>query len=304
MFLFTFTFQFENFNLQTKTAKILWFLVVCCGFVAAGILIGKSYKEWQENPIATSITTHPIDNLDFPKVTVCPPKDSNTALYHDLVKAGNGSLSDENRRKLKEAAYEIFIKQSHRKYAKMMVAHLHMGNMDQVLQGLHSLPTPYNNGNGLKINMWNLNGTITTPWFGEEFVEEYYQEDRDLLFVLELPDDIKNQVGSGSLIIELEVDVREKEGWLEEITMLPEFTLHTTQKTWSMAELDCQKEGGHLASVISEEVNRMVTVVNRPRRTCTWVLCQTVIHVRGQNRGSTLSGGEFKLAFMGSKVYS
>ena len=27
-------------------------------------------------------------------------------------------------------------------------------------------------------------------------------------------------------------------------------------------------------------------------------------HVRGQNRGSTLSGGEFKLAFMGSKVYS
>ena len=139
MFLFTFTFQFENFNLQTKTAKILWFLVVCCGFVAAGILIGKSYKEWQENPIATSITTHPIDNLDFPKVTVCPPKDSNTALYHDLVKAGNGSLSDENRRKLKEAAYEIFIEQSHRKYAKMMVAHLHMGNMDQVLQGLHSL---------------------------------------------------------------------------------------------------------------------------------------------------------------------
>ena len=66
---------------------------------------------------------------------------------------------------------------------------------------------------------------------------------------------------------------------------------------------------------------------------CTWVLCQTVPfqggltytvlyytvvlvdrhgdqgrhvlrHVRGQNRGSTLSGGEFKLAFMGSKVYS
>ena len=143
-------------------------------------MIGKSYIEWQENPIATSITTHPIDNLDFPKVTVCPPRDSNTALYHDLVKAGNGSFSDENRIKLKEAAYEIFIERTHKKYAKTMLAHLHMGNMDQVLQGFHSLPTPYNNGNGLKINMWNLNGTIKTPWFGEDCVEEYYQEDRVL----------------------------------------------------------------------------------------------------------------------------
>ena len=65
------------------------------GFIGAGVIIGKSYKEWQENPIATSITTHPIDDLDFPNVTICPPKDSNTALYHDLVKVGNRSLSDD-----------------------------------------------------------------------------------------------------------------------------------------------------------------------------------------------------------------
>jgi len=32
---------------QTKSAKVLWFLVVCVGFIVAGILIGKSYKEWQ-----------------------------------------------------------------------------------------------------------------------------------------------------------------------------------------------------------------------------------------------------------------
>ena len=66
--------------IQTRLAKILWFLVVCLGFIASGILIGKSYKDWQENPIATSITTHPINNLDFPIVTVCPPTNSNTAL--------------------------------------------------------------------------------------------------------------------------------------------------------------------------------------------------------------------------------
>ena len=99
-------FQVDNlfciFSPQTKSAKILWLVVVCVGFIGAAILIGKSYQDWQENPIATSITTHPIDDLDFPSVTICPPRDSNTALYHDLVKAGNGTLSDENKKNIEK----------------------------------------------------------------------------------------------------------------------------------------------------------------------------------------------------------
>ena len=43
--------------------------------------------------------------------------------------------------------------------------------------------------------------------------------------------------------------------------IVPNFTLHTTRKTWSEAESDCEKEGGHLASVTSEEVNQVVTNV-------------------------------------------
>ena len=231
---------------------------MCVGFIGAGILINKSYKEWQEHPIATSITTHPIDDLDFPKVTICPPRDSNTALYHDLVRAGNGSLSDENRRTLKRAAYEIFMERPHKEYAKKMLDILqNMGNMNQFLQGFHSLPTSYNEEQGLKIAMWNLNGTITTPWFGNVFMEEYYREDKEFLMVLELPDDIKEQVGSGSLTIELNVDTREETGWVEEVTV-PSYTFHPSQKTWSEAESDCQREGGNLASVASEEVNKLV----------------------------------------------
>ena len=201
--------------------------MVCLGFTVAGILIGKSYLEWQENPITTSITTQPINDLDFPNVTICPPKDSSTALYHDLVKAGNGSLSHENRKKLKGAAFDIFIVETHQEYVKNMLPTLHMGNIDQVLQGFHSLPTPFNNGNGLQIKMWNLNGTITTPWFGGDFVEEYYQEDREFTMVLELPDDIQIQVGSGSLVLELEVNIREEPNWIEEIHLLPNPTLHS-----------------------------------------------------------------------------
>ena len=150
---------------QTRSAKIIWFCVVCLGFVGAGILIGKSYKDWQENPIATSITTHPINDLEFPNVTICPPRNSNTALFHDLVKAGNDILSDENRERLRRAAYEIFMKQPHIEAVKNVRTTFHMGNIDQVLQGYHSMPTTVSDGSAHKIKMWNLNGTITTPWF-------------------------------------------------------------------------------------------------------------------------------------------
>ena len=147
----------------------------------------------------------------------------------------------------------LFVDQPHKDYVRKMSATAHMGNMDQVLQGFHSLPRPYNKENGLEIKMWNLNGTITTPWFGEDFVEEYYKEDREFHIVLELPGDIKDQVGNGSLIIELEVDTRVETGWIEDVFMFTyNYTLHRTSKNWFEADAECQRGGGHLASAASE----------------------------------------------------
>ena len=73
--------------------------------------------------------------------------------------------------------------------------------------------------------------------------------------MLELPDDIKDLVGSGSLRLDMEVDIRDEEGWVEDVTI---FTHHKTEKTWFAAESDCQKEGAHLASVASDEANQAV----------------------------------------------
>ena len=78
-------------TLQTRSFKILWTVVVCLGFLGAGLLISKSYKEWQESPVATSITTRPIKDLDFPIVTICPPKGFNTALYQTLSRLAMGA---------------------------------------------------------------------------------------------------------------------------------------------------------------------------------------------------------------------
>ena len=71
---------------KSKTAKAIWVAIVVACFAFAIHMIIDSYKEWQESPVSTTITTHPITELEFPTVTVCPPRGSNTALNHPLEK--------------------------------------------------------------------------------------------------------------------------------------------------------------------------------------------------------------------------
>ena len=81
-------------NVPSKTGKALWLTIVIAGFCTAGYLISDSFKEWDETPIDTSISTHPIATLPLPFVTICPPDHSNTALNLDLVRAGGINLTN------------------------------------------------------------------------------------------------------------------------------------------------------------------------------------------------------------------
>ena len=183
------------------------------------MLINDSYSDWQESPIATSITVLPLDGLDFPKVTVCPPKGSHTALNHDLVKADNQSLNEEKREVLKEFAFDIIMKPAQTDYVAALVATANAENLDKVFQGFQSFPRP--NIVGFGSSMWDINGSVHSPGFGGRFDRRLYERNQRHSYSLEFPGDLVDQVGNGSLlVIELEVDTREEEGWLEEV-MLP-----------------------------------------------------------------------------------
>ena len=72
-----------------KYVKSFWILIVMGGFIGAGVLINQSFENWNESPVKTTIETLPITNLKFPKVTVCPPKNTYTNLNYDLMMVQN-----------------------------------------------------------------------------------------------------------------------------------------------------------------------------------------------------------------------
>ena len=68
-----------------KFSRVLWTCTVIAGFIFAGYLINESFNSWAENPVKTVTETLPINMMQFPKVTVCPPKNTKTNLNYDLM---------------------------------------------------------------------------------------------------------------------------------------------------------------------------------------------------------------------------
>ena len=76
--------------------RLFWILVVIAGFSLAGYLISGAIEHWRSSPIKTTIETKQISELDFPKVTVCPPKGLYTNLNHDLVSLAKNKITLDN----------------------------------------------------------------------------------------------------------------------------------------------------------------------------------------------------------------
>ena len=92
-----------------KYARLFWILVVISGFVGASLLIKESFDFWGESPIKTTVETLPIAEIRFPKVTVCPPKNTFTDLNYDLMMTENMTLTEDMRDEMFKYAVEVLI---------------------------------------------------------------------------------------------------------------------------------------------------------------------------------------------------
>ena len=161
-----------------KLVKLFWLIVVSAGFIGAGILIFKSFKDWNENPITTTIETLPIENVTFPKVTVCPPKNTFTNLNYDLMKTQNMTLDISSRNELTEYAVRLIRDNSFKEAMSNLSLmeeenrYLNWYNGYTIISPpLYTCSDPYCLGYALLyyIHTSAKSGTIRTPNFGEKF---------------------------------------------------------------------------------------------------------------------------------------
>ena len=87
--------------------RLFWILVVIGGFTGAGVMIYNSFQSWADSPVKTTIETHPIAEITFPKVTVCPPKNTFTDLNYDLRETENMTLDNDTRNELTNYAVQL-----------------------------------------------------------------------------------------------------------------------------------------------------------------------------------------------------
>ena len=52
---------------KSAVERLVWVIIVAACFATAAYMINDSYKEWQESPVSTTITTHPITELSSPR---------------------------------------------------------------------------------------------------------------------------------------------------------------------------------------------------------------------------------------------
>ena len=87
---------FAYLTSKSRLARPFWIIVVISGFSFAGILIYQSFQAWNESPVKTTIETRPINEIKFPKVTVCPPKNTFTNLNYDLQTMGDKKVGGDD----------------------------------------------------------------------------------------------------------------------------------------------------------------------------------------------------------------
>ena len=244
--------------------KLFWSIIVVIAFGTALKLISNSYMEWNIDPVSTSVSTHPIEELDFPTITICPPTGYNTALNYDLVQAGKLALTKEDRINIVSAARKAFLVDSYNDFSDLMLAVTNPTNIEAINSGLQRAPTLYSQ-DGFEVTSWSPSGSISTPWFGQKLGGDsnldqlFYKTNHSYHYILDMRHIPSSETLNKNLVLvlEIEVNTRMVKLW-KEIVQISEgapksFKYYSQEMKWEKIDQYCIYEGGRFASILTEE---------------------------------------------------
>ena len=273
---------------KTLIQRGLWGLIIAIAFSIALKLISNSYIEWNNNPVSTSVSTHPIQDLDFPNVTICPPKGYDTALNYDLVQTGKLVLTENDRKGTILAAKNAFLIDSHKDFTNLMLAVTNPSNIDAINSGLQMAPSPYSQ-DGFEVTSWASSGSLSSPWFGKQLGSEggpdqlFYKTNHSYHYILDLSQIPPEEVAEKNLnlVINIEVITRKNKKWKEVVKISKgakkTFKYYSEEKKWDKIEKYCTEQLGQFASILNEEEQRGAEAVlptqsvNDKNPTVSWI---------------------------------
>ena len=131
-------------RISRRLVRLLWIWVVITGFTGAAVMIQQSFSSWADSPISTTIETRPITEIDFPNVTVCPPRNSFTSLIPDLLRSRNINFDQEKRKELSNSVPDAVFDANYKaKYQEFLEYSQSDGEYLNWYTGLSKISLPY-----------------------------------------------------------------------------------------------------------------------------------------------------------------
>ena len=164
-----------------RFVRLFWILTVVAGFTAAGVLIYQSFENWSENPVTTTTETLPIKDVVFPKITVCPPKNTFTDLNNDLMKVDNTTIAFDSElfKELTNNFVEHFQNKDFNNAFNKITNFKEKGKYRNWYKKISVIPISleYNSMDqeyafhvsDNHIDSYALSGEVTTPYLGDKF---------------------------------------------------------------------------------------------------------------------------------------
>ena len=177
-----------------KYVKLFWIWVVLGGFSGAFVLIYQSFKGWEDSPYTTTIKTLPITDITFPKVTVCPPKNTFTNLNFDLMLADNLTINDEDRHMLSDYMLDLL----HDSFYWELIFNISLiqdeDRYHNWYKGYNLIDIPFENHGQLQYTIYTTatSGTISTKYFGYDFKPEKVPNSLKVHLDMKTPEEAKD----------------------------------------------------------------------------------------------------------------
>ena len=200
--------------------RLFWLTTVLVGFTVAAVMIQQSFANWEENPVATTLESHPLSQLSFPKVTVCPPSDTFTTLNLDIEMMENKALQDQNNIKetlkshLPLALFDSDFEENFSFFSKVtnVSEGWYLGDTS-----IYFLQPPYDyHPLTVEYRSSDISGAASSPDFKEPFDEDKFKREIQFRITIDVP---KNLTKNASLNIEFQFETEDPKNkhWLEKV---------------------------------------------------------------------------------------